>query len=38
LAGEKINAATVNLGTMERITVLESAKMVCEFTKHKSGN
>src|SRR3984893_12074602 len=36
-AGEKITDGTaVNLGTMERITVLECAKMVCEFTKHKA--
>jgi len=35
--GRKINDGTaVNLGTMERITVLECAKMVCEFTKHKA--
>src|SRR5689334_6216332 len=33
LAGEKINDGTaINLGTMERIRVLEAAKMVCEFT------
>jgi nucleoside-diphosphate-sugar epimerase len=38
LAGEKINDGTaINLGTMERITVLECAKMVCDFTKHKAG-
>ena len=37
LAGEKIQDGTaVNLGTMERITVMECAKMVCEFTKHKA--
>ncbi len=37
LAGEKINDGTaINLGTMERITVLDCAKMVCEFTKHKA--
>jgi nucleoside-diphosphate-sugar epimerase len=37
LAGEKINDGTaINLGTMERITVLECAKMVCAFTKHKA--
>jgi nucleoside-diphosphate-sugar epimerase len=37
LAGEKINDGTaINLGTMERITVLECAKMVCEFTKHEA--
>src|SRR3981081_583302 len=37
LAGEKISDGTaVNLGTMERITVLHCAKMVCEFTGHKA--
>jgi len=37
LAGEKINDGTaVNLGTMERIRVMECAKMVCEFTKHQA--
>jgi len=37
LAGEKIDDGTaINLGTMERITVLECAKMVCDFTKHKA--
>jgi nucleoside-diphosphate-sugar epimerase len=37
LAGEKINDGTaVNLGTMERIQVIECAKMVCEFTGHKA--
>ena len=37
LAGEKINDGTaINLGTMERITVLDCAKMVCDFTKHKA--
>jgi nucleoside-diphosphate-sugar epimerase len=37
LAGEKINDGTaVNLGTMERIRVLDCAKMVCEFTGHKA--
>jgi nucleoside-diphosphate-sugar epimerase len=37
LAGEKINDGTaINLGTMERITVLECAKMVCDFTQHKA--
>ena len=37
LAGEKINDGTpVNLGTMERIRVIDCAKMVCEFTKHKA--
>jgi nucleoside-diphosphate-sugar epimerase len=35
LAGEKINDGTaVNLGTMERIRVIDCAKMVCEFTGH----
>lgn len=33
LAGEKISDGTaVNLGTMERIQVLDAAKMVCEMT------
>ena len=37
LAGEKINDGTaINLGTMERIKVIEAAKMVCEFTGHKA--
>jgi UDP-glucose 4-epimerase len=37
LAGEKISDGTpVNLGTMERIRVMDCAKMVCEFTKHKA--
>jgi nucleoside-diphosphate-sugar epimerase len=37
LAGEKINDGTaVNLGTMERIRVLDAARMVCEFTGHKA--
>lgn len=37
LAGEKISDGTaVNLGTMERITVLDCARMVCEFTGHKA--
>jgi len=36
LAGEKINdGAAINLGTMERIRVMDCAKMVCEFTGHK---
>jgi nucleoside-diphosphate-sugar epimerase len=36
LAAEKINDGTaVNLGTMERIRVLDAAKMVCEMTGHK---
>src|SRR5712672_3852530 len=37
LAGEKIHDGTaVNLGTMERITVLECAKLVGEITGHKA--
>ena len=37
LAGEKINDGTpVNLGTMERIRVIDCAKMVGEFTGHKA--
>jgi nucleoside-diphosphate-sugar epimerase len=37
LAGEKINDGTaINLGTMERVTVLDCAKMVCDFTKHEA--
>src|SRR6202795_2282043 len=37
LAGEKINDGTaINLGTMERIRVIDCAKMVCEFTGHKA--
>jgi UDP-glucose 4-epimerase len=37
LAGEKINDGTaVNLGTMERIRVLDAVKMVCEYTGHKA--
>jgi nucleoside-diphosphate-sugar epimerase len=37
LAGEKIEDGTaVNLGTMERIRVIDCAKMVCEFTGHKA--
>jgi nucleoside-diphosphate-sugar epimerase len=37
LAGEKIcDGTAINLGTMERITVLECAQMVCEFTRHKA--
>ena len=36
LAGEKIDDGTaVNLGTMERIRVLDAAQMVCEFTSVK---
>jgi nucleoside-diphosphate-sugar epimerase len=38
LAAEKISDGTaVNLGTMERITVLDCANMVCEFTGHKAS-
>src|SRR5437660_3145342 len=37
LAGEKINDGTaINLGTMERIRVIDCAKMVCEFIGHKA--
>lgn len=37
LAGEKINDGTaINLGTMERIQVLDAAKMVCEMTGFKA--
>jgi UDP-glucose 4-epimerase len=37
LAGEKINDGTaINLGTMERIRVIDAAKMVCEITGHKA--
>src|SRR5438552_1710100 len=37
LAGEKINDGTaINLGTMERIRVIDCAKMVCEFTGHQA--
>lgn len=37
LAGEKISDGTaINLGTMERIQVLEAAKMVCEMTGFKA--
>jgi nucleoside-diphosphate-sugar epimerase len=37
LAGEKISdGSAVNLGTMERIRVLDAAKMVCEFTGHQA--
>jgi nucleoside-diphosphate-sugar epimerase len=35
LAGEKIDDGTaVNLGTMERIQVMDAVKMVCEFNDH----
>ena len=37
LAAEKINDGTaVNLGTMERIRVIDAAKMVLEFAGHKA--
>ncbi len=37
LAGEKISDGTpINLGTMERIRVIDAAKMVCEITGHKA--
>jgi nucleoside-diphosphate-sugar epimerase len=37
LAGEKIDDGTpVNLGTMERVQVIDAAKMVMEFTGHKA--
>lgn len=37
LAGEKINDGTpINLGTMERIRVIDCARMVCEFTGHRA--
>jgi nucleoside-diphosphate-sugar epimerase len=37
LAGEKVNDGTpINLGTMERISVIDCANMVCEFTGHKA--
>jgi nucleoside-diphosphate-sugar epimerase len=37
LAGEKINDGTaINLGTMERIKVIDAVNMVCEFTGHKA--
>jgi nucleoside-diphosphate-sugar epimerase len=36
LAGEKIDDGTpVNLGTMERVKVIDAVKMVCEFSGHK---
>jgi nucleoside-diphosphate-sugar epimerase len=36
-AGEKIDDGTaINLGTMERIKVIDAAKMVMEFTGHKA--
>jgi nucleoside-diphosphate-sugar epimerase len=37
LAGEKIDDGTaINLGTMERIQVIDAVKMVMEFTGHKA--
>lgn len=37
LAGEKINDGTpINLGTMERIKVIDAAKLVCDLTGHKA--
>lgn len=37
LAGEKIDDGTaVNLGTMERVRVMDAAKLVCEYTGHKA--
>jgi nucleoside-diphosphate-sugar epimerase len=37
LAGEKIDDGTaINLGTMERIRVIDAAKMVLEFSGHKA--
>ena len=37
LAGEKISDGTpINLGTMERISVLDAVNMVCELTGHKA--
>jgi nucleoside-diphosphate-sugar epimerase len=37
LAGEKIHdGAAINLGTMERIRVMDAAKMVCDFTGHRA--
>jgi nucleoside-diphosphate-sugar epimerase len=36
LAGEKIDdGAAVNLGTMERVRVIDAVNMVCEFAGHK---
>jgi nucleoside-diphosphate-sugar epimerase len=36
-AGEKIDDGTaINLGTMERIKVIDAVKMVMEFTGHKA--
>lgn len=37
LAGEKINDGTaINLGTMERIKVIDAVNMVCDLTGHKA--
>lgn len=37
LAAEKIDDATsINLGTMERVRVIDAVRMVLEFTKHKA--
>ena len=37
LAGEKIHDGTpINLGTMERIRVIDCARMVCELTGHQA--
>ena len=37
LAAEKIDDGTaVNLGTMERVRVLDAARMVLEYTEHKA--
>jgi UDP-glucose 4-epimerase len=37
LAGEKIADGTpVNLGTMERIRVIDAALLVCEYTGHRA--
>jgi nucleoside-diphosphate-sugar epimerase len=37
LAGEKINDGTaINLGTMERIKVIDAVEMVCDFTGHRA--
>ncbi len=37
LAGEKINDGTaINLGTMERIKVIDAVNLVCDFTGHKA--
>jgi len=37
LAGEKIDDGTaMNLGTMERVRVIDAAKLVCEYTGHNA--